>query len=182
MASTTIGVLFSVLLTNKCTLGKGAPTCKDCWRALQMLCVDDCCCGRRRRKGDVGTRAPLLGGVHSHVEGQNSSNYASPQRVSINSADNRDDAGSTDAQPDLSRSRRASDASDTPVLIEGEHQADAHWQDQNIALTRELQLKTQECEALLLRVAELERQLGQQEQDQRKRSSSSQILVPGGSE
>eukprot|EP01043_Picozoa_sp_COSAG02_P000380 COSAG02_NODE_7_length_64539_cov_120.393482_13_plen_188_part_00 len=187
MASTTIGVLFSVLLTNKCTLGKGAPTCKDCWRAARMLCVDDCCCGRRRHE-NIGTRAPLLAGAHSHVEGQNSSSCASPQRISINSADNRDNPGSTDAHLDLSRSRRVSDASDTPDSIEGEPQADAHLQDQNIALTRELQLKAQECEALRLRVAELERQLGQHEQEQeqaqeqRKRSSSSQALVPGGSE
>lgn len=180
MASTTVGVLFSVLLTNKCTLGKGAPTCKDCWRAARMLCVDDCCCGRRRHKDDDGTRAPLLGGAQSHVVGQTSGNHVGAQRPSINSAGNGDDAGSTDAQEDMSRSRRVSDASDTPASIEGERQADTHLQAQNVSLTQELQLKARECEALQLRVVELERQLGRQEQEQRKRSSCSQI--PGGSE
>ena len=182
MASTTVGVLFSVLLTNKCTLGKGAPTCKDCWRAVRMLCIDDCCCGRRRQIEDVGTRAPLLGGADPHVveQSSSSSNHAGAQRVSINSVDNGDDASNTGAQPDMSRSRRVSDVSNTDGSIEGESQADAHLQAQNVLLTQELQQKVRECDALRLRVAELERQLGQQEQERSKRSSCSQL--PGGSE
>ena len=156
MASTTVGVLFSVLLTNKCTLGKGAPTSKDCWKAVRMLCIDDWCCGRRHQ-GDDGAQAALLGGAHSHAAAQSSS----AQRVSINSAD---DAAGNDAQQDM-RSRRVSDASDDSETTANEQQ--------NTVLVEELRLKTRECEALRLRVMELERRLGRDQQEQIKPSSRS---------
>jgi hypothetical protein len=157
MASTTVGVLFSVLLTNKCTLGKGAPTSKDCWKAVRMLCIDDWCCGRRHQ-GDDGAQAALLGGAHSHAAAQSSS----AQRVSINSAD---DAAGNDAQQDMSRSRRVSDASDGSETTANEQQ--------NTALVEELRLKTRECEVLRLRVMELERRLGRNQQEQVKPYSRS---------
>ena len=165
MASTTVGVLFSVLLTNKCTLGKGGPTSKDCWRAVRMLCVDDCCCGRRSQSDD-GARAPLLGGTHSHAHAQDSS----AQSVSINSVDG---AAGNNAQQDMSRSRRVSDASAGSESIENESvSADKRLQENSVALAEELRLKTRECEALRLRVMELQRQLGRQQQEQPKPSSA----------
>ena len=175
MTSTTIGVLFSVLLTNECTLGKGAPTCKDFSRAVRMLFVDDCCCGGHRR----GTRAPLLDREHSGAASRpGSSTQLGAQRVSINSAD---DTNDSDAQHDMSRSRRVSDASNGPDSTDEEVvTADTPLQAKNAALTEALQTQARECEALRLRVAELERQLGQRTQEQLQQSSG--FRMPGGSE
>ena len=117
MASTTVGVLFSVLLTNKCTLGKGAPTYKDCTRAVRMLCFDDCCCGNFCDDA-VETRTPLLGEAQS---------------LSINETSAADRENSNVVQHDMSQAKSA-------------------------ALTEMLQEKTRECDALRLRVVELERQ------------------------
>ena len=58
--STVVGVLASVLLTNRCTLGPGGVTCKDCKRAMQLLCHDDCCCGGGGGGSRRSLREPLL--------------------------------------------------------------------------------------------------------------------------
>ena len=49
-----------MLLTNRCTLGPGGVTCKDCKRAMQLLCHDDCCCGGGGGGSRRSLREPLL--------------------------------------------------------------------------------------------------------------------------
>ena len=160
MATTTVGVLFSVLLTNKCTLGKGAPTYKDCTRAVRMLCFDDCCCGNFRDDA-VDTRTPLLGEAQS---------------LSINDTSAADWENSNVVQHDMSRSRRAS--VESVALLSDPVASEVHAK--NAALTEMLQEKARECDALRLRVVELERQLDIQQEETPTRPGHSQ--APLGSE
>lgn len=186
-ASTTVGVLFSVLLTNKCTLGKGAPTCKTCWRIVRMLCFDDCCCGRRRQSQE-GVRAPLLGEANSHARSgiatSDSTRVSAGQRLSINSEDA---AGDSDAHQhtSIAVSRRASDASDESVHAATADDAAnlrcAQLQAQNAALAEQVETKSRECAALQLRVVELEQELGRRKHEQA-RTSGSRPSAPTGSE